>query len=71
MTVLRTGIPAGRKEPMEEDALVRVNDAQSRDRVLREFNASTLDHVSPMKGDQQIKALWELNSPEDDQRGFE
>jgi len=40
----RTGIPEWRKEPKDEDAL-------GRDRVLGEFNASTLDLVGRFGGD--------------------
>lgn len=61
MTVPRIGILRWKKEPVDEDALARVNDAQRRDRVLGEFNASTLDSVGPLGGDQGMKVLQEMN----------
>jgi hypothetical protein len=47
---------------MDHDALDRMNDAQRRDRVLGELNASTLDSVGPVKGDQGMEVLSEMNS---------
>jgi hypothetical protein len=40
-------------------ALVRMTDAQGRDRVLWEFNASTLDSVGPV--DQTMAILKEID----------
>jgi hypothetical protein len=39
-------------------------DPQARDRVLGEFNASTLDSVGPMGGDQGMAVLNEMNDLE-------
>ena len=39
-------------------------DPKARDRVLGEFNASTLDSVGPMGGDQGMAALKEMNDLE-------
>jgi hypothetical protein len=38
---------------------------KARGRVLDEFNRSTLDDVSPVGGDQEIKVLKELNEMQD------
>jgi hypothetical protein len=46
---------------MDDDALARMNVDQKRDRVLGEFNASTLDSVGPLGGDQGMKVLSEMN----------
>jgi uncharacterized protein YfeS len=46
---------------MDEDVLARNNDAQSRNRVLDDFNASTLDPVGPLGGDQGMAVLKEMN----------
>jgi hypothetical protein len=46
---------------VDEPVLARINDVQRRDRVLGEFNASTLDNVGPMQGDQGMKVLSEMN----------
>ena len=46
---------------MGEDVLARMNDAQERYRVLREFNRSTLDDVGPLGGDQGMAVLKEMN----------
>jgi len=36
----------------------------ARDRVLGEFNRSTLDDVGPVGGDQAVAVLKEVNDPE-------
>lgn len=46
---------------MNEVFLTRINDAQKRERVLEEFNASTLDDVDPLGGDQGVTVLKEMN----------
>lgn len=63
MMVPRTGVPAVEERTHDEDAL-------GRDRILREFNASTLDNVGPMKGDQGMKVLSEMNSLTDEHDQF-
>jgi hypothetical protein len=55
----RTGITTWRKERMDDDAL-------GRDRVLGELNASTLDSVGPLGGDQGMKVLSEKHSLTDE-----
>jgi hypothetical protein len=37
----------------------------ARDLILRDFNASTLDHVGPLGGDKGEKFLSELNEMQD------
>ena len=63
LTVHRIGIPVWRKELLDEDAL-------GRGRVLGEFNASTLDSVGPVGGDQGMKVLCEMNSLVDEHEQF-
>ena len=41
------------------------DDAKRRDQILRDFNASTLDPVGPLGGDQEIKVLKEMNEMQD------
>ena len=36
---------------MDDDILARLNDSQNRDRILNEFNRSTLDDVGPVGGE--------------------
>jgi len=56
---------------MDEDVLARPIDSQNRDRVLGEFNRSTLDDVGPMGGGEQgIKVLQGMNSLVDDHEAF-
>jgi hypothetical protein len=56
---------------MVEDLLARINDAQERDRVLDQFNQSTLDDVGPIGGAEQgMKVLSEMNSLSDDHEAF-
>jgi hypothetical protein len=53
---------------MDEDA--RMNDGQKRDRILGGGNASTLDSVGPVRGDQGMKVLREMNSLADEHGQF-
>jgi hypothetical protein len=56
---------------MDEDLLARMNDGEKRDRILEEFNASTLDPVGPVGGAEQgMKVLSEMNSLTDDHDAF-
>jgi hypothetical protein len=55
---------------MDKDILARMDDGEKRDRILREFNASTLDPVGPFGGEQGVKALSEMNSLADDHDEF-
>jgi hypothetical protein len=55
---------------MDEDTLTRMNDGERRDRVLGEFGASTLDNGDPIKGDQVMKLLSEMNSLTDEHERF-
>jgi len=59
----RTGIPEWRKEPKDEDAV-------GRDRVLGEFNASTLDPTGSLRADQEMKVVSERHSLTVDRRRF-
>lgn len=47
---------------MDEDPLALMNDEQTRDQVLEEFNASTLDPVGPL--DQTLSLLNEMDELE-------
>lgn len=46
---------------MDEDILARMNDGEKRDRILEEFNASTLDGVRPMGGGQGMAVMIDMN----------
>jgi hypothetical protein len=43
---------------------------KSRDRILEDFNNSTLDPVGPIGGEQGAKLLTEINSLEGDHQAF-
>jgi hypothetical protein len=59
--VPRLGIPAWREDLMGENALAQMKDGEKRDRILGEFNASTLDSVGPVAVDLGMKVLEEMN----------
>ena len=46
---------------IDEDLLARMNDSQNRDRVLDDFNQSTLDDVGPIGVDQGMAVLKPTN----------
>jgi hypothetical protein len=47
---------------MDEDLVARMNDSQNRDRILNEFNRSTLDDVGPIeRREQGMRVLQEMN----------
>jgi len=46
---------------MDEDILARLNDSQHRDRILDDFNQSTLDDVGPVGGEKEFRVLEEMN----------
>jgi hypothetical protein len=45
-------------------------DEETRERVLREFNASTLDDVGPIGSDQGAAVLQNMNQLQSDQNEF-
>jgi len=49
---------------MDEDILARLTDAKKRERMLEQFNASTLDDVGPLGGDQDVAGLKDMNDLE-------
>jgi len=46
---------------MDEDILAHMRDAQTRARVLEEFNQSSLDSGGPIGGKQGRRVLQEIN----------
>jgi hypothetical protein len=49
---------------------IRQRQAHRRDRILDEFNQSTLDDVGPLGGDQGMKLLSQTNSMVDEHDKF-
>ena len=49
----------------KRQALKRLANPEKKDKILNEFNQSTLDPVGPLGGDQEIKVLKELNEMAD------
>jgi uncharacterized protein YfeS len=44
-----------------EGSFLLFRSPEAKDRVLGEFGSSTLDNVGPIKGDQGMKVLQEMN----------
>jgi hypothetical protein len=50
--------------------LKRLNNPRRKDRILSDFNQSTLDPVGPLGGEQGTKLLSEMNSLVDEHEEF-
>jgi hypothetical protein len=60
----------GRREAMDENIEARMNSARNREEVLEELNASTLDDVVPLGGEQVRREFSEMHELTDDLAEF-